>query len=44
MDDERYKSLYKGGTIEGTDVPSSGDPVLDAEIAAFYKGQGNVRS
>jgi hypothetical protein len=37
LSDDHYKSLYKGGTIAGTDVPSSGDPILDAEIAAFYK-------
>jgi hypothetical protein len=36
LNDEQYKSLYKGSRIEGTEVLSSGDPVLDAEIAAFY--------
>ena len=30
------RGRYKGSKIEGTEVLSSGDPVLDAEIAAFY--------
>jgi len=44
LDDESYKSLHRGDTIEGTDILASGDPVMDAEIAAFYKGKKSGQS
>lgn len=36
LDDKAYANILKSEKIEGTNLPSSGDPVIDADIAKYY--------
>lgn len=37
MDDNTFHRFYRGNTIPGTTIPTSGDPTMDAEILAAHK-------
>lgn len=37
LDDKAYANILRTQKIEGTNLPSSGDPSMDADIAKYYE-------